>query len=145
MIDHIRTSCCFSSIVEIPTMIHFDNTTCIDQLKGYIKSDNIKHFSPQLFFTHQQQQHQKIEVKQIRSHDNLANLFTKSLPKSIFQKLVHGIRFYINFHICITGSFLGKFFGTQGEYYILQYTLITLIHSFSYDQEYFFIFICSFC
>ncbi|KAM1991580.1 hypothetical protein ACFX15_032691 [Malus domestica] len=59
--------------------------------KGYIKGDSTKHIAPKFFFTHQQQEHQKIEVTQIRLQDNLADLFTKSLPKATFQKLVHGI------------------------------------------------------
>ncbi|KAM1249443.1 hypothetical protein ACFX2G_032802 [Malus domestica] len=46
---------------------------------------------PKFFFSHQQQDHQKIEVTQIHSQDNLVELFTKSLPKTTFQKLVHGI------------------------------------------------------
>ena len=33
----------------------------------------------------------KIDIKQIRSNDNLKNLFTKSLPASNFKKLVHNI------------------------------------------------------
>ncbi|KAM1172135.1 hypothetical protein ACFX2G_022750 [Malus domestica] len=69
-----------------------DNAACIEQLKkGYIKGDNTNHIAPKFFYSHQQQQHQNIEVKQIRSQDNLADLFTKSLSKSTFQKLVQGI------------------------------------------------------
>ncbi|KAM2958413.1 hypothetical protein FF2_025280 [Malus domestica] len=59
--------------------------------KGYIKGDNTKYIAPKFFYSHQKQQHQNIEVKQIRSQENLADLFTKLLPKSTFQKLVQGI------------------------------------------------------
>ncbi|KAM2810688.1 hypothetical protein COP1_043438 [Malus domestica] len=62
--EYIRSISGLSSIVNLPTMIFEDNA---------------------------QQQHQNIEVKQIHSQDNLANLFTKSLPKSTFQKLIQGI------------------------------------------------------
>jgi hypothetical protein len=58
---------------------------------GFIKGDNTKHIAPKLFFNQQQQEHQKIEVKSIRSQDNHADLFTKSLPKSTFQQHVRGI------------------------------------------------------
>ena len=69
-----------------------DNTVVIDQAKhGYIKGDATKHISPKLFFTHQQQEHQKIEVKHIGSESNHADLFTKSLPKYSFQKHVKAI------------------------------------------------------
>ena len=56
--------------------------------KEYIKGDNTKHIAPKFFFSHQQQEYQKIEVKQIRSQDNQANVFTKSLPKSTIRKYV---------------------------------------------------------
>ena len=89
---HIRSSCDLHPAVDVPTTIFEDNAACIEQLKkGYIKGDNTKHIAPKFFFSHQQQEQQKIEVTQIRSQDNLADLFTKSLPKTTCQKLVHGI------------------------------------------------------
>ena len=64
----------------------------IDQAKHcYIKGDATKHISPKLFFTHQQQEHQKIEVKHIGSESNHADLFTKSLPKCSFSKHIKAI------------------------------------------------------
>ncbi|KAB2595459.1 retrotransposon protein [Pyrus ussuriensis x Pyrus communis] len=69
-------------VVDLSMTIFEDNAACIEQFKkGYIKGDNTKHI----------QQHQNIEVKQICSQDNLVDLFTKSLPKSILQKLVQRI------------------------------------------------------
>ncbi|KAM1180933.1 hypothetical protein ACFX15_019393 [Malus domestica] len=90
--EHIRSTSGLTSIVDLPTMIFEDNAACIEQLKkGYIKGDNTKHIAPKFFYSHQHQQYQNIKVKQIRSQDNLVDLFTKSLPKSTFQKLVQGI------------------------------------------------------
>ncbi|KAM2999491.1 hypothetical protein FF2_041016 [Malus domestica] len=90
--EHIRNTNGLTSVIDLPAMIYEDNAACIEQLKkGYIKGDNTKHITPKFFYSHHQQQHQNIEVKQIRSQDNLADLFTKSLPKSTFQKLVQGI------------------------------------------------------
>jgi hypothetical protein len=75
-----------------PTTLYEDNAACIAQLKGgYIKGDRTKHISPKFFFTHDLQKKGEIDVQQIRSSDNLADLFTKSLPTSTFEKLVHGI------------------------------------------------------
>ena len=92
VMEHIRSNSGLTSVVDLPTTIFEDNAACIEQLKkGYIKGDNTKHIAPKFFYSHQQQQHQNIEVKQICSQDNLADLFTKSLPKSTFQKLVQGI------------------------------------------------------
>ena len=69
-----------------------DNAACIGQLKGgYIKEDRTKHISPKFFFTHDLQQNGEIEVQQIRSSDNLADLFTKALPTSTFEKLRYKI------------------------------------------------------
>ena len=55
---------------------------------------NSKHISPKFFYTHELQQKVEIDIKQIRSSDNLADLFTKSLPASTFKKLVHNIEMH---------------------------------------------------
>ena len=58
---------------------------------GYIKSNRTKHITPKLFDPHELQQNGEINILQTISCDNLADLFTKSLPYSIFRKCVHGI------------------------------------------------------
>ena len=69
-----------------------DNVACIAQLKGgYNKGDRTKHISPKFCFTHDLQQNGEIEVQQICSSDNLADLFTKALPTSTFEKLRYKI------------------------------------------------------
>ena len=76
----------------MPTQIFEDNAACIAQIRGgYIKGDRTKHISPKFFYTHELQQSRQIDIKQIRSTDNFADLFTKSLPTSTFEKLVYGI------------------------------------------------------
>ena len=75
-----------------PIILYEDNTACIAQVKGgYIKGDRTKHISPKFFFTHELQKKGDIDVQQIPSSDNLADLFTKALPTSTFEKLVHKI------------------------------------------------------
>ena len=77
---------------KIPTILYEDNAACIAQLKeGYIKGDRTKHISPKFFFTHDLQQNGEINVQQIRSSDNLADLFTKALSTSTFEKLRYKI------------------------------------------------------
>ena len=67
-----------------------DNAACIAQLKdGYIKGDRTKHILPKFFFTHELQKAGEVQVVQVRSSDNLADLFTKSLPTSTLKKLIH--------------------------------------------------------
>jgi hypothetical protein len=51
----------------------------------------MKHISTKLFYPHELQEHGKISILQTKSCDNLADLFTKSLPLAIFEKCVKGI------------------------------------------------------
>ena len=92
VIQHIRESCGLSSIKNEPTVLYEDNAACIAQVKGgYIKGDRTKHISPKFFYTHELQSSGEINVQQIRSNDNLADLFTKALPTATFKKLVRQI------------------------------------------------------
>ena len=87
VVHHIRNACGLPLITSIPTTIYEDNAACIEQIKeGYIKGDRTKHISPKFFFTHELQKSHEIEVKQIRSSDNVADL-----PSSTFKKLTYDI------------------------------------------------------
>ena len=69
-------------------MLHEDNVACIAQIKGgFIKGDKAKHISPKFFYTHELQKKGEIDVQQIRSCNNLADLFTKALPFTTLKKL----------------------------------------------------------
>ena len=92
MIQHIRKSCGLSSIKNKPTTLYADNTAYSAQIKAeYIKGNRTKHISPKFFYTHELHNNGEINVQQIRSRDNLADLFTKALPTTTFQKLVNHI------------------------------------------------------
>ena len=92
MIQHIQESSGLPSIKDNLTTLFEDNAACIAQIKGgYIKGDRTKHISPKFFYTHELQKSIEIDVQQIRPSDNLADLFTKSLPTSTFKKLIHKI------------------------------------------------------
>jgi hypothetical protein len=68
-----------------PTMMYEDNAACIAQMRaGYIKINLTKHMAPKLFYPHQLQKVGEVEILQTKSCDNLADLFTKSLPTSLF-------------------------------------------------------------
>ena len=91
MINHIHQSCGIGSL-ESPTIIYEDNAACVTQMQtGYIKSNITKHIAPNLFYPHELQQSGEINILQTKSCDNLANLFTKSLPASTFEKCVLNI------------------------------------------------------
>ena len=48
-------------------------------------------FHQNFFYTHELQKNGEIDVQQIRSSDNLADLFTKALPTSTFKKLIYKV------------------------------------------------------
>ena len=92
MIQHIQEECGLESIKKNPTVLCEDNTACITQIKeGYIKGDRTKHILPKFFSTHDLQKDGTIDVTPIKSCDNLADLFTKSLPRSTFEHLTQKI------------------------------------------------------
>ena len=109
MIQHIRESCGLSFIKGDPIILFEDNVACIAQITGgYIKGDKTQHISSKFFYTHELQKSGEIDVQQIRSSDNLADLFTKSLPTSTFKKLIHRIGMRQLKDIDMRGSMLVK-------------------------------------
>ena len=52
------------------------------------KSNVTKHIAPKLFYPHELQENGEINVLQIKSCDNLTDLYTKSLPTSMYMRLV---------------------------------------------------------
>ena len=92
MIQHIRDSSGLPPISNTTTTLYEDNVVYIAQLKGgYIKGDRTKHISPKFFYTHELQNNGEIDIQQIRSSDNLADLFTKALPVTNFKKFLRQI------------------------------------------------------
>ncbi|XP_013738675.1 uncharacterized protein LOC106441398 [Brassica napus] len=92
MTNHVRVDCGMTEGRDAPTIMYEDNAACIAQLKdGYIKGDQTKYILPKFFFTHELQKVGEVQVAQVRSSDNSADLFTKSLPTYTFRKLTHQI------------------------------------------------------
>ena len=74
-----------------PTIIYEDNAACVHQVqRGFVKGKNTKHINPKMFLTHDVLG-VDVDVRLVRSSENLADLFTKSLPSYIHKKLVHSI------------------------------------------------------
>jgi hypothetical protein len=91
VINHIQTSCGIESIGSL-TIIYEDNAACVSQMQSnYVKSNVTKHITPKLFYPHELQVNGEISILQNKSCDNLVDLFTKTLPYSIFFKCVAGI------------------------------------------------------
>jgi hypothetical protein len=90
MINHIHKSYELGAI-ESPTIIYEDNVICVTQMQtGCIKTNNTNHVSLKLFYPHELQEGGEISILQIKSCNNLADLFIKSLPLAIFDKCVKG-------------------------------------------------------
>ena len=88
MIQRIQETCGLPSIRGNATMLHEDNVACIAQIKGrFIKCDRTKPYLPKFFYTHELRKKGEIDVQQIRSCNNLADLFTKALPLTALKKL----------------------------------------------------------
>jgi hypothetical protein len=80
------------SAIESPTIIYEDNAAYVTQMQtGYIKTNYTKHISPKLFYPHELQESREISILWIKSCDNLADLFIKSLPLATIDKCVKGI------------------------------------------------------
>ena len=92
MIQHIQESCELPLIKNSSITLFEDNAACIAYIKeGYIKGARTKHISPKFFYTHELQKSGEIDIQQVRSSDNLADLFMKSLLTSTFKKLIYKI------------------------------------------------------
>jgi len=90
-ISHIQKSCGLNTM-DTPTIIYEDNAACVAQMQtGYIKNNLTKHISPKFFYPHELQKQGEVNVVQVRSCDNLAYLFTKSLPATTFKRYVQEI------------------------------------------------------
>jgi hypothetical protein len=81
MTQYICGTCGLSSSRGTPTM-HI--LIIEDKLKEIGKLTSYRIF---FFFTHDHDKCGDIDVQQIRSEDNLADLFTKTLPTTMFEKL----------------------------------------------------------
>ena len=76
VISHIQSICQMTPVNSSSTIIYEDNAACVAQIRGgYIKGDKIKHISPKFFYTHELQESRQVDVKQIRSAENLADFF----------------------------------------------------------------------
>jgi hypothetical protein len=56
-----------------------------------VKNNVTKYITPKLFYPHELQVNDEISILQIKSYNNLADLFTKSLTYATFSKCVAGI------------------------------------------------------
>lgn len=76
VIHFIKEKCGLKCDAKVSTVLYENSVTCIAQLNGgFIKGDITKYISSKLFFTHDLQMNDDIDVQQICSSDNLTILF----------------------------------------------------------------------
>jgi hypothetical protein len=91
VINHFQISCGIEHNGS-PTIIYEDNAACIAQMQSsYVNNNVTKHITPKLLYPHELQVNVEISILQIKSCDNLTDLFTKSLPYCTFSKCVADI------------------------------------------------------
>ncbi|KAM3285158.1 hypothetical protein P3S67_023957 [Capsicum chacoense] len=91
MINLIREKCGVK-YDNLHTILCRDNSAYIAHLKGgFINGDRTKHILSKLFCIHEIQKNDDINVQQIRSTDNVTDLFTKSSSITTFKKMLHKI------------------------------------------------------
>src|ERR1044072_1759318 len=77
----------------LTTTICEDITASISQAKEvYIKRYSKKEIWSKLFFTHDLQKNGDNDIQQIRSIDDLEDVFLKNLPTTMFEELVKSIQ-----------------------------------------------------
>ena len=77
MIRHIQQTCGLNT-VQTPTIIYEDNAACVAQVQSrHVKSNLI---NPMFFYAHELQKTNEVRILHPKSCDNLADMFTKSLP-----------------------------------------------------------------
>ncbi|KAF3683347.1 actin [Capsicum annuum] len=82
-----------------------DNSAYIAHLKEeFINGDRMKHIFSKLFYIHELQKNDDINVQQIRSTENVTDLFTKSSPIVTFKKMLHKIGMQKFKDVLIRGS-----------------------------------------
>ncbi|KAM3379742.1 hypothetical protein P3S68_012156 [Capsicum galapagoense] len=89
---HLIREKCGVNYDNLPIILYKDNSTYIAHPKGgFINEDRTNHILPKLFYIHELQKNDDINVQQIRSTDNVTDLFTKSSPITTFKKMMHKI------------------------------------------------------
>ena len=89
-LEGIITKQCNIKTVDRPTVIYEDNASCVRQMQScFIKADGTKHISPHIFtFSQDLVESGQIEIRKIKSENNIADMFTKALPTYKHKKLI---------------------------------------------------------
>ena len=73
--------------VTLPIIVHEDNTSCINLTNHPTTHQRTKHIDIRYHFIREQVQKEVIKVVQVQSTNNIADIFTKAVPKPLLQQL----------------------------------------------------------
>ena len=76
---------------KIPTVIWEDNQSTIHLAKDAKHHGRSKHIDVRYHFVRQYQEDNLVKVRYIPTGENIADMFTKPLSKSVFEKHKHSI------------------------------------------------------
>ena len=74
-------------MIKDPIDLYVDNKGAIDLSHDYMANDRTKHIARRHFKVRELVQEAAIRVKYVASSDNVADIFTKPLDKTLFLKL----------------------------------------------------------
>lgn len=81
--------------IKKPTTVHVDNVGCIFLAKNKTSGERTKHIDMKYHFIREQVENGLVEIKFVRSEENVADIFTKNLGGEKFnfhsQKLFNGL------------------------------------------------------
>ncbi|KAM3364043.1 hypothetical protein P3S68_018897 [Capsicum galapagoense] len=101
---HLIREKCGVKYDNLPTILYRNNSAIANLKGGFINGDRTKHILPKLFYIHELQKNDDINMQQIRSTDNVIDLFTKSSPIATFKKMLHKIEMQKFKDVLIRGS-----------------------------------------
>jgi hypothetical protein len=87
--DQSHTQSCDIGLITKPTIIYEDNSACIAQMNAcYVKSNITKHIALKLFYPNELQKNGDMEILQIKSCDNLADLSQNPYLHQYFKNMI---------------------------------------------------------
>ena len=76
---------------EYPIIIHCDNTSAINISKNPVMHSKTKHISIKYHFLREQVSQKMVKLEYIDTKEQIADIFTKPLPKEAFDHLRHNL------------------------------------------------------
>ena len=74
-----------------PTVVYEDNAACRKMIENPVVSLRNKHIEIDAHFIREQYELGSITITAISTEDQIADLFTKNLPRTIFEKHVSNV------------------------------------------------------